>query len=331
MHDVLQERELLEAVGTPLARHLVADAPHHHRGVRAEGTHHVDHVAFGPFVEEIAVAILALGAEGPVVERLDHEHQAHLVAELNQLRRRHIVTCAHRVGAHVLEHLQLMAERRFVDSGAERAEVVMVVDTLNLALDAVEVEAVGGAELYGADAEALRVRVDHIAVDHHVDNSTVERRRFRAPELRSGHLEILLHIDSRIVGVGVRVSCHHLALRVRHRGYEREFLALLQAFERGEQLDVGVFAADVRRGEVDAPDGYVDAVGGDEMHVSVKTGAGVPARGFGEVLEAYLERVDARARHPVETGGERHVTVGAIGHLTAVDVDVSVAHGAVEE
>ena len=87
----------------------------------------------------------------------------------------------------------------------------------------------------------------------------------------------------------------------------------------------------VWRGEVNAPDGYVHAVGGDEVDVAVEAGAGVPAGGPGQVLQAHLEGVEARAGHAVQVGGEGVVAVGPVGDVAPVDVDVCVGHGAVEE
>ena len=58
---------------------------------------HVYHILFRPyhsvsavFVEETVIAVLAFRCI-PFVEILDHEHDAHLVAELHKFLSRHIV------------------------------------------------------------------------------------------------------------------------------------------------------------------------------------------------------------------------------------------------
>ena len=71
---------------------------------------HVLHVARRPFAEYGAIAVLALGAESPVIERLDHQHHAHLVAELHQFGCRHIVGGADGVCPHVFQHFNLVAQ-----------------------------------------------------------------------------------------------------------------------------------------------------------------------------------------------------------------------------
>ena len=157
MADVLQERGHLVAFGAALGGHFVADAPHHHAGVVAILAEHVHHILLRPLVEEAVVAVLTLG-NVPLVERLEHHHETHLVTELHQLGRRHIVGGADGIATHVLEQRQLAAE------GTQRAEVVMVAHALELAVLAVEEEALVGHQLDASDAEAGDVLVHLTAV-----------------------------------------------------------------------------------------------------------------------------------------------------------------------
>ena len=109
------------------------------------------------------VPVLTLG-DIPFVERLEHHHEAHLVAELHQLGRGHIVGGADRVAPHVLKQRQLAAESSHIDGGTQRAEVVMVAHTLKFAVLAVEEEALVGHQFDASDAETGDVLVHLTAV-----------------------------------------------------------------------------------------------------------------------------------------------------------------------
>ena len=109
------------------------------------------------------VTVLTLG-DIPFVERLEHHHEAHLIAELYQLRRRHVVGGADSVAAHILEQRQLAAKGGHIDGGTQRAEVVMITYSLKLAMLAVEEEALVGHKFDASDAEAGDVFVHLTAV-----------------------------------------------------------------------------------------------------------------------------------------------------------------------
>ena len=167
MADVLQERSHLVAFGAALGGHFVADAPHHHAGVVAILAEHVHHVPLRPLVEETVVTVLTLG-DIPFVERLEHHHEAHLVAELHQLGRGHIVG-----GADVFEQRQLAAEGSHIDGGTQRTKVVMVAHALKLAVLAVEEEALVGHQLDASDTEAGDVFVHLTAVHVYLRRSLI--------------------------------------------------------------------------------------------------------------------------------------------------------------
>ena len=153
MADVLKEFRHAITVGTALRGHLVADAPHHHARVVAVVSQHVYHVFLSPIIEKTVVSVLTF-RHVPFVERLDHHHHSELVAQLHEFRSRHVVRCAYGVAAHVLEHKDLMPQCRAVHGCAQRTEVVMVAHALELALPAVEEEALVGHELNASYAEA---------------------------------------------------------------------------------------------------------------------------------------------------------------------------------
>ena len=101
MANILQEVHFSHAIRSPLAGHLVAHAPHHHRRIVAIVVQHVHHVFFSPFVEYRTVTVLAFRTECPVVERLNHHHETHLVAQFHQLRCRHVMRRADGIASHI--------------------------------------------------------------------------------------------------------------------------------------------------------------------------------------------------------------------------------------
>ena len=86
---------------------LIAGAPHYHAGIVAKRAYHAGEIFLGPLVKVLVISVLALGTF-PFVEGLHHHHEAHLVAELHQFRRRLIMGSADGVAAHILEDFQLM-------------------------------------------------------------------------------------------------------------------------------------------------------------------------------------------------------------------------------
>ena len=151
MADVLQTSCDGDALLAPLFRYLVADGVHHQRGMVAVVAYEVLDVLVGPLVEEAGVAVLALRI-APHVEALGHDHHAQRVVDLHLHCRRHVVGRADGVAAHVFENLHLADERRLVDSGAERSEVVVEAYALELTAHAVELEAMLTREGDRADA-----------------------------------------------------------------------------------------------------------------------------------------------------------------------------------
>jgi hypothetical protein len=81
------------------------------------------------------------------------------------------------VCAHVLEQFQLVTQSRAIDSGTERAEVVVIAYASKFGDLAVEEEAFCRNILDRADAEAGVVAVNLIAVNDQASLGSVERRR----------------------------------------------------------------------------------------------------------------------------------------------------------
>ena len=99
---------------------------------------------------------------------------------------------ANRVHAHLAHDLELPLHRPREERRAERAVVVVQADALELHSPAVEMEAVVRRELERANAERVRLLVDHAAAHAHVRRGGVQLRALDVPQLRIGDLERLV-------------------------------------------------------------------------------------------------------------------------------------------
>lgn len=152
--DGLKESRRLVTIGSALGRNLIADAPHDYGRRIPERMEHADHVTLGPLVEITMIAIPAFGIV-PLVERLHHHHETHFITETYEFRSRRIVRRPYRIATHVLQHCQLMPQRRYAHGRAEWTEVVMIADALEFPVLAVQVKALLRNELDRTDAETI--------------------------------------------------------------------------------------------------------------------------------------------------------------------------------
>ncbi|MDQ0835288.1 hypothetical protein QF032_007132 [Streptomyces achromogenes] len=242
---------------------------------------------------------------------------------------------AERVDAHRLHDRHLSADRVDADRGAERAQVVMEVDALDLGVDAVEVEPLVRVEAEGADAERGAAGVDDPAVDAQFGLqgvAVVRGREVPQPGTRHGEL----------VGLGGPLGHGHRGGRTGDR-------AAVRRADPGDDLDVraragrvrhgggdpdhGPLPGDLRGGDVRAPAGHVHRLRDDQTGLAVDAAAGVPAAARQPVLDPDRDHVvgDAVGVQQVgEVEGETGVAVGVAAGLDAVAVDGGVHVDAVE-
>ena len=275
--DVAQPCRNLVSVGRPLRGDLVADAPHHNRGVVAEVVQHVDHVALGPLVEEAVVAVLAFG-HVPLVEGLDHHHESHLVAQLDKLRVGHVVRGAYGVAPHILEQGELTSQRRPVHRGAQRAEVVVQTHAAELAHASVEEESLVGAQLYGAYAEACGIAVDVAAFVVDIGLGRIEFGRLGRPQARVLDSEVLLGRHPVVEFLGVVFHRHLASRRVAYACDKTHLSSVGNTIDIGTQMYRRVILGYVRCGDVCAPDRYMHLICRYEMDVAVEARSRIPAR-----------------------------------------------------
>ena len=89
----------------------------------------------------------------PHVKRLVHDHQAHFIGQLHQLRRRGIVTGANGIAAHLLEHFELPLQGAEIQCRTQRPQIMMIAHAVDGDVLAVDEEPLVGIELRRLDAE----------------------------------------------------------------------------------------------------------------------------------------------------------------------------------
>ena len=262
---------------------------------------HIDHVLFSPFhavarilVEETVVSVPAL-CRIPLIEVLEHHHEAHFVAKLYQFLGRHVVRCAYRVTAHVLEDGQLASEGRLVDCGAYRTEIVVHAYTLELPHLSVEVKAFLRAYLYASDTEAGAYPVEKdFSVLHsgyrscaapvcvygcsciYLCISVIELRTLGRPESGSVYVKLVLHLAVPEFAC-VLPLCHHSTVGILDDRPYCHGRAVLHALHASADRYGCVVFSYVRSSDVCAPDRDMYAWHGDVPYLSEKSGSRVPA------------------------------------------------------
>lgn len=176
MAEVLQVFGNHPALIAPLLWDLVADAPHDDGGMVAVRLHECRDILVAPGLEEPCVAILTFRVD-PHVEALRHDHHAEGVAHIHLHLRGEIVRGTDGVAAHLLQLLYLSDNSGFVHGSAERTEVMVEADTLELAAHTVEPEAMDGVSLNGPNAKAHGEIVQCFPI-------TIRQRQFQRIEVR---------------------------------------------------------------------------------------------------------------------------------------------------
>ena len=286
------------------------------------------------FVKPAVVAVLAFGC-GPFVERLHHDHQSERVTELHLLWVGHVVRCADGIGAHGLEHEQLVAKRVAVYGSAERAQIVVETDAAELALHAVKEKTFTPSHLHLADAEDGAECVHHDAVFNQAREGGVEVRGLGRPQMRTLHGDVLCEFCFfALIGRGgkVFVAGHNLPVSIENDGFN-DYFSADGACNGGGQSDVPATIALRRCHHPCAPNRHVKPGCSDEMHATEQTGAGIPSAALVGVVEADGQQILAAVILEIgcEVQVEAVISVGPDADALAVEENERMGHGTVDE
>ena len=316
---------------------------------------HVDHILLGPcysvariLVEETMVSVPAL-CRIPLVEILQHHHEAHLVAKLDQLLGRHVVRSADRVAAHVLEDGELASDSSLVDRRSERTEVMMHAHSLEFAHLSVEEEALLRADLDASDSEAGPHLVEHDASFVYRNHrpaaapvgvnlraciylciSIIKYRSLRRPEFRILHCKLMLHFAAEKLA-GVLALSDHLSRSVPDNRPDSHRSAVLHTLDAGAHGHVCAFLTDIWRSHICTPYRNMYARHGDMSDLPEQTGSRIPARRLGPVLQLHPHLILAFHEEVGHIAPERIVSVRPETYLLAHHEHLRLAHRSVEE
>ena len=187
----LFEGECVGLSRRPLLKHLVANRPHQDAGVVTVTKYQVRQVALMPLVEEAGIVILRL-LTSPHVEALVHHDESHRVAHVQQFRSRRVVGTADGVHTHGLQFGELAVQGIFIQCSTQATEVVMLADTVELEVLAIEPEACLWVEPKTPKACRSLIVINHLAVDSHFRAYLIYIRGLARPKHR------LRNVDDRL-------------------------------------------------------------------------------------------------------------------------------------
>ena len=184
----LLERQFVGISRRPLFENLVANAPHEDTGVVAVAQHQICEVALVPLLEETGIVVLCLLAS-PHVERLVHHDESHSVAHVQQFRSGRIMRTADAVHAHGLQSGEFAVQGVFVEGRSQTAEVVVLADTVDLEVLAIEPKTCLRVETERAETCGGLVGIDEFATLPHLCKHRIDVGLLTGPKKRviNGH------------------------------------------------------------------------------------------------------------------------------------------------
>ena len=178
---------------------LVAGGPEDDAGVVAVAADGVGGVAEAPLFE-VEVVVVGVFGDGPAVEHLVHDEEAHAVGEVEEFGCGWVVGGADGVDAEGAESGEAALPCCKRDSGAEGSGVGVEGYAVNLVVDAVEEEALVGIEVELADAEGNIFIVDWLVVAEKGDVGGVESWVVEVPAIGVGDVKGFFEISGAVRG-----------------------------------------------------------------------------------------------------------------------------------
>ena len=207
----------------PLFQHFVANRPHQDTRMVTVAQHKVCKVALVPTVEEPGIVVLSLAA-APHIKRLIHDDESHGVAHIQQFGCRRIMAAADGIDTHLLQLHQFAVQCILIQCCSEAAEVMVLADSVELDILAIEPETRLGVEAEIAESGIRPHHIHLFIVYEHLCPHLIYIRVLGRPEMGALYLHpdlitfcIVNSVDNLII-----LSCHiggdrHLAvLGIRH-------------------------------------------------------------------------------------------------------------------
>ncbi len=186
MENIGQAPRNRDARRCALFGHFVARTPRDHARMIAIAPHEGAHVAFRPLVEQRRVTVRFLGNRPGIGELVQHQ-DAHFVAQIQQFGRGRIVRSAQRVHAHGLQNLQLTLRRAPVPRRAQRAQIVVHANALQLHGLAVEQKTFVGLPTNIAHAKRRVITVENFIAAHDLRDEGITIAVVQIPAARLGN------------------------------------------------------------------------------------------------------------------------------------------------
>ena len=201
----LLQRKRIGSGIRPLFQHLVADAPHDDARMVSIPFYQIREIALMPFIEEAGIVAIRFLAT-PHIETLVHHEEAHRIAHVQEFRSRRIMTASDGIHTHIAKDGELAMHRILVYGCTQTAEVVVLADTIDLEVPAIEEETLLRIKLHISETCGGSSGIHHLTIHHQFALHAIEITFCDIPELRILYLK-LLHLVALAL-------CHHLAFRI---------------------------------------------------------------------------------------------------------------------
>ena len=310
-HVCLFKRELVGSRRCPLLEHLVADAPCYDRRMITVAPDKVGEVALMPFVEEAGIVVLCF-LSAPHVEAFVEDDDTHSVAHVEQLRCRRVMSASKGVDTHFLQPCQLTVHGILVERGTESSEVMMLTDTIEFEVAAVEPESGLGIKAEAAESGSGVNFINSAATDYKLCLDGVDIRIGYRPQMRPTDMQLLCC-------VATLFPCHDTLRGIedgatQERAQRRATLISVFGIDDNVALGVGHYLytpmIEVQRGCCRQP------------YMTVDAATAVPPRvRLIAVVDFHCNDIVAGLQFGGDVIFERTVSVWPVPYLLAVDID----------
>ena len=159
----LLQTERISSRIRPLFENFITDTPHDDTWMITVALDEIRQIFLMPFIEETGIiAIRFLAA--PHIKTLVHHEETHRIAHVQEFWCRRIMTASDSVHAHIAKDGKLTVHRIFIDSSTQATEIMMLTDTINLEILAIEEEALLCIKLHITETGSCRSNIHYLPI-----------------------------------------------------------------------------------------------------------------------------------------------------------------------